>query len=211
MSAVLRLKTINGRPILRGYEHIWSVILDLTRDGSTFTRHDIDQRSCDPGDTTVTDYLRRLLKAGYVADVGTCEGDDPRYRRRVYRLVTRSQKAPRLRRDGSAAPTPVNQLLWNTMRILLRDGFTVRELAAFASTDDQSVSEVTAASYVKRLANAGFLHCLEPGRGRHLAKWRLKPGMNTGPFPPKVLRTHAIYDPNTCSLHGDGTSEEVAP
>ena len=210
MAAVLKLKTINGRPILRGYEHIWSVILDLTRDGSTFTRHDVDQRSCDPGDNTVTDYLRRLLRAGYLADAGTCEGSATHYRRRVYRLVNRCQEAPRLRRDGSAAPTPVNQLMWNTLRLLLRDGFTVRDLAAFASTDDQSVSEVTAASYVKRLAMAGYLHCLEPGRGRRLAKWRLKPAMNTGPRPPKVLRTHAIYDPNTCSLHGDGIADEVA-
>ena len=131
MSAVLKLKTLNGRPILRGYEHVWSVILQLTRSGDSFTRHDVDQACCDPNDTTVTDYLRRLLKAGYLAEIGTSPG---RHRRKVYRLVKRRDEAPRLRRDGSAAPVPVNQLLWNTMRRLLRDGFNARELAAFAST-----------------------------------------------------------------------------
>ena len=120
MSAVLKLKTLNGRPILRGYEHVWSVILQLTRSGDSFTRHDVDQACCDPNDTTVTDYLRRLLKAGYLAEIGTSPG---RHRRKVYRLVKRQDEAPRLRRDGSAAPVPVNQLLWNTMRRLLRDGF----------------------------------------------------------------------------------------
>jgi hypothetical protein len=209
MAAVLKLKTINGRPILRGYEHVWSVILELTRNGSTFTRHDIDQRSCDPGDNTVSDYIRKLRAAGIVEEDGQTEGDR-RYRRKRYRLVERRGEAPRLRRDGSAAPTPINQLLWNTMRYLLRDGFTASELADFASTDETRISVVTAKSYLKHLADAGYLHCLEPGRPRHLTKWRLKPSMNTGPRPPKILRTHAIYDPNTNDLHGEPIAEEVS-
>ena len=211
MSAVLKLQTIKGRPVLRGYEHIWSVIMDLTRDGATFTRHDVDQRSCDPGDTTVTDYLRRLLRAGILEEVGFEPAIGRRRGRRIYRLVHRHQEAPRLRRNGSHAPTPINQLMWNTMRNLLCDGFTARDLAAFASTDDTTVPQVTAVSYVKRLADAGYLHCLEPGRGRHLGKWRLKPPMNTGPKPPKILRAHTVYDPNTNAFHGQTIAEEVAP
>ncbi|MCA1242970.1 hypothetical protein LC092_11015 [Stappia stellulata] len=209
MAAVLKLKTIKGRPVLRGYEHVWSVILDLTRDGAPFTKRDVDQACCDPGDSSVSDYLRRLRAAGVIVVAGQA-GTDPRYRRTVYQLIERRAEAPRLRRDGSEAPPSVQQLLWNTMRNLLRDGFNAKELAAFASTDDRLIKTVSVHSYIKHLAQAGYLHCLEPGRPRHLTKWRLKPSMNTGPKPPKILRTHAIYDPNTNNLHGEPVAEEVS-
>jgi DNA-binding PadR family transcriptional regulator len=209
MAAVLKLRSINGRPILRGYEHVWSVILELTRDGASFTKHDVDQASCDPDGGSTRDYLRRLRDAGVIEEVGE-EPIANGHRRKTYRLVERRAEAPRLRRDGSEAPPSVQQLLWNTMRNLLRDGFTSRELAAFASTDDRSIPTASANSYVKHLAAAGYLLKLVPGRPNHLTKWRLRPSMNTGPKPPKILRTHAIYDPNTCSLHGDGIAEEVA-
>lgn len=210
MAAVLKLKSVKGRPVLRGYEHVWSVILDLTRDGASFTKHDVDQACCDPGDHSVSDYLRRLRAAGIVEEVAS-EWVDGRYRRKRFRLLDRRADAPRLRRDGSEAPPSVQQLLWNTMRNLLRDGFTARELAAFASTDDRPVKTVSAHSYVKHLAAAGYLHCLAPGRPRHLTSWRLKPSMNTGPKPPKILRTQVIYDPNTNDMHGEPVAEEVSP
>ncbi|ADZ72427.1 hypothetical protein [Polymorphum gilvum] len=210
MAAILTLKTIAGRPVLRGYEHVWSVILDLTRTGAPFTKHDIDQGCCDPGDNVVTDYLRRLRLAGVIEEIGA-EGADRRYQRRVYRLCRRQAEAPRLRRDGSEAPVPIQQLLWNTMRHLLRDGWTAKELADFSSTDEVRVSVVTAHSYAKHLAAAGYLHCVVPGRPRHLAKWRLKPSMNTGPKPPRLLRTHTVYDPNTNDVYGTPVTEEVAP
>ncbi|WP_417766749.1 hypothetical protein [Stappia sp.] len=210
MAAVLKLRTIKGRPVLRGYEHVWSVILELTRDGAAFTRYDVDQASCDPDGGSTRDYLKRLRDAGIIEQLGE-QRVDSGHRRKRYRLVERRAEAPRLRRDGSEAPSSVQQLLWNTMRNLLRDGFTSRELAAFASTDDRLIRTPSANSYVKHLAAAGYLHCLELGRPNHLTKWRLKPSMNTGPKPPKILRTHAIYDPNTNNLHGEPVAEEVEP
>jgi hypothetical protein len=211
MSAILKLQTINGRPVLRGYEHVWSVILDLTRDGATFTRHDVDLHCCDPRDHGVTDYLRRLCRAGIVAEAGREPAIGRRHGRRIYRLMQRHHEAPRLRRDGSAAPVPANQLMWNTMRNLLRDGFTSPDLATFASTDDVRIPLITAQSYVKRLAAAGYLLVLQPSVGRRPATWRLKPSMATGPQAPKLLRTHVVYDPNTNAFHGPATSEDVAP
>jgi hypothetical protein len=214
MSAILKLKTINGRPVLRGYEHIWSVILDLTRGAETFTKHAVDQACCDPGDHGVSDYLRRLIKAGIVAPAGeVAAGSGGRYRRKVYRLVRRQDDAPRLRRDGSEVMRTGQELMWATMRHLLRDGFTAKDLVTFASTDEISISEVTAKSYLKHLTAAGYLQCLQPGRPRHLTRWRLKPAMNSGPKPPKILRTQIVYDPNTNALHGPAevVAEEVAP
>ncbi|WP_186390133.1 hypothetical protein [Stappia sp. TSB10P1A] len=213
MSAILKLKTINGRPVLRGIDHVWSVILDLTRGGATFTRHDVDQRCCDPADNGITDYLRRLVRAGILAEVGTEPAHGRRRGRRIYRLVQRHQEAPRLRRDGSQAPTPANQLMWNTMRNLLRDGFTAHELATFAATDEVTVPVVTAQSYVKHLAGAGYLIVLQKSVGSRPAKWRLKPSMVSGPLAPKLLRTHVVYDPNTEALHGPAevVAEEVTP
>lgn len=213
MSAILKLKTINGRPVLRGIDHVWSVILDLTRGGETFTRHDVDQRCCDPADNGITDYLRRLVRAGILAEVGTEPAHGRRRGRRIYRLVQRHQEAPRLRRDGSRAPVLANQLMWNTMRNLLRDGFTLRELATFASTDEVSVPAPTAQSYIKHLAAAGYLTVLQESVGPHRAKWRLKPSMASGPLAPKLLRTHVVYDPNDNALYGpaEAVAEEVAP
>lgn len=213
MSAILKLKTINGRPVLRGIDHVWSVILDLTRNGDTFTHHDVDQRCCDPADYGITDYLRRLTLAGILADAGSEPARGRRRGRRIYRLVQRHQEAPRLRRDGSRVPVRANQLMWNTMRNLLRDGFTSRELATFASTDEVSVPAPTAQSYIKHLAAAGYLTVLQESVGPHRAKWRLKPSMASGPLAPKLLRTHVVYDPNTHALHGPAevVAEEVTP
>lgn len=212
MSAILTLKSINGRPVLRGYEHVWSVILDLTRDGATFTKYDVDQACCDPGDHVVSDYLRRLIRAGIIEQTGDLQaGSDGRYRRKVYRVVRRQSEAPRLRRDGSEVPRTVQELMWATMRHLLREGFTVRDLAAFSSTDEIRIGEVTAKSYVKHLNAAGYLQPLQPGRPRYLTTWRLKPGMNSGPKPPKILRTQIVYDPNTNKFHGEPVAEEVEP
>ncbi|PTW61393.1 hypothetical protein C8N35_102102 [Breoghania corrubedonensis] len=210
MAAVLKLREqANGRPILRGHEHFWSVILDLTRAGETFTLKDVASGCNDRTDSSVTDYVRRLTVAGYLDTVG--QTDEGRYSKPIYKLIKRQAEAPRLRRDGTELPPPAQQLMWNTMRNLLKGGFCARELAQFASIDEVTVPLVTAKSYLKHLDSAGYLHCLEPGRGRHLARWRLKPSMNTGPKAPKILRTQAVYDPNLNEIPGTADAEEVQP
>ncbi|WP_319774445.1 hypothetical protein [Breoghania sp.] len=210
MAAVLKLREQeNGRPILRGHDHYWSVILELTRASETFLLKDVALASNDRTDSSVTDYLRRLTIAGYVETDGMT--DEGRHSKPIYKLLKRQAEAPRLRRDGSELPPPAQQLMWNTMRNLLRNGFDARELSQFSSTDQVTVPLVTAKSYLKHLDAAGYLICLEAGRGRHLGRWRLKPSMNTGPRAPKILRTQAVYDPNINGFPGTADAEEVQP
>ncbi|WP_420996209.1 hypothetical protein ACKI2N_002400 [Cupriavidus sp. 30B13] len=149
----------------------------------------------------VEEYVRSLLRAGYIAVipderaglVGT---------RRTYRLVRdNGVEAPRLTKSGEPVLASTgNEAMWGTMhRMFERKDFNYRELVAFASTEANPISEETARHYVTALAQAGYLRVTRQAmRGANAAPARyvLIASKFSGPRPPMIQNTKALYDPN---------------
>lgn len=197
MSAILAFEN-PGRPVLRGIEHFWKIIRELDTKGA-WTVHDICLRSS-VHQSTIGDYVRRLVAAGIAIDTGETLETAPRTTpAKIYRLGDhKPMRAPRLRRDGTAADQGRGQQqMWNVMRGPLgRDGFTFVDLSLWGSTDDIRVMRETARKYVQHLANAGYLLQVRAGKPGNPTVWRLKPVMNTGPRPPLILTAKIVYDQN---------------
>lgn len=144
---------------------------------------------------TVRDYVVGLERAGYLA---LTQASDPRTPKRWRLVRDAGAEAPRVRKDGTPVTMGLAQeQMWRTLRMMKGD-LNARELAAHAGTPEIPVREAAAADYLGNLHRAGYLECVKPGkgtgRGGIQARYRLV--KNTGPRPPMVCRTHAIYDPN---------------
>ncbi|QFT70718.1 hypothetical protein FIU93_28295 [Labrenzia sp. THAF35] len=213
MSIQLELTVTAGTPIFRGHDHYWSVVRDLGKDRRTFTRREVALRSNDRDDTCVGDFLKRLHAAGFLEVIdqkrlaNTAGGGTALHN--VYRLLKRPSATPIINRDGTPGTQGLAQLhLWNAMRAL--SSFTLIELAVSASTDSVEVPRETAKRYVTHLSRAGYLQVLRQASPKVQQIWRLKSSMNTGPNPPKILRTKVVYDANRKEIMGRPVAEECA-
>lgn len=139
---------------------------------------------------TIRDFLRRLVKGGYLRVVREEPTNGTGSPRRVYRLVKDQPDAPQLRRDGTPAVRVgrANEQMWRTMKMVDRFGYA--DLAMLSSTESCRVTFETAKSYVVALHTAGYLKRIDRGL------YRLRPDMNTGPLAPMVQRTDWVFDPN---------------
>lgn len=212
MSIQLELTVTAGKPIYRGHDHYWSVIRDLGKNDSHFTVREVALRSNDRDDYSISDFVKRLAKADYIEVVDTEKvpidrgGYCTQY---VYRLLKRPSATPIINRDGSHGTQGLrNQQMWNAMRLLPQ--FDKHELGVAATIPETEVSSVTAGSYAKRLAAAGYLQILRPGGANLTRIWRLKPSMNTGPRAPKILATKVVWDQNRSEIVGGAVAEECA-
>lgn len=134
---------------------------------------------------TVEDYLKSLVAAEVVQVTNT----DQRRRDQVFTLVRdMGVEAPRVRKDGSLIPPTKTEALWRTIKMI--GSFTPAELAAAAN-----VTAPQAKDYAEHLARAGYLLIVEKKHPLP-TRYRLNPTKNTGPLPPQVQRTKALYDPN---------------
>ena len=185
--------------IPRGHDHFWAVIRDLDKAGpwSTADVHGLQNGHV----ATVREFIARLVTGGIARVVG-------RSPLVTYRLVMRPAATPRIRRDGTQAPPSAQQQLWTAIRQLGQ--FTYPELILAASTDELAIGAVTGRSYIARLAGAGYLVAVVPGGPGKPAVWKLRPGMNTGPKAPRILRTHVVFDPNRNAVMGEAAAEEVS-
>lgn len=197
-------------PVASGQEAIWQVIRALDKKGPWGVA-DIDGETSSAHFDTLVEFVHRLRAGGYVELVGTrpVKGGTPM---NLFRIVVNQSAAPRLRRDGSKAPPSGQQQMWRAMRNL-RHGFSYRDLVRVASTDELTITEISAKTYLHRLADAGLLQMLQPcKKGRHNgnpAVWRLKPSANTGPLAPQILRTRFVFDPNRKAVVGGGSLAEA--
>lgn len=208
MSIQLELRVTTGKPIYRGHDHYWSVIKDLGKDKRHFTLHEVALRSNDRDDKAVADYMKRLHAAGFleVVEQRYLGGSAYQY---VYRLVRRQVPAPMINRGGELGNQGLAQLqIWNAMRAL--PGFSLTELAVTATTPNVEVPRQTAKRYVTHLNAAGYLQVVRESTTRIQGIWRLKPSMNTGPNPPKILKTKMVYDTNRKQIMGAPVAEECA-
>lgn len=217
MPIQLELRVTSGTPVYRGHDHYWSVIRDLGKGGRLFTFQEIDLRCNDRDGKCISDYVLRLLRAGFLEIADVRDNVVTRYAstnkssrsENVYRLLKRPAATPILNRDGSPGKLGQGQVqLWTAIRSLA--AFDVQELAIAASTEDVSVRSKSAQAYVYRLELAGYLQVLRRGKAATPGIWRLKPAMNTGPKPPKILRSKLVYDANLKKIMGPVLAEEVA-
>jgi len=158
-------------------------------------------RGCKVSEDTVKDYVKALLKAGFIAVIDS-EPVGTMCKRNVYSLIKDNGiEAPRVSKNGVVVTHGgVNEAMWGTLRRVLKgQTFNYRELASFSSTNSQEVSEETAKSYVFMLAGAKYLECVKPavlGRRAQPARYRFRPEMDTGSRAPMIQRTKQVYDPN---------------
>lgn len=206
MSRVLKFEVPPGKPVLRGNDHFWSVIREMDRAGEAWAISDIHAKTNGVDRSTVRDFVKRLVVGGFVETDPAGTPEQPRYH-----LIRNQIATPKLRRDGTVAEQGRGQVqMWNVIRgPISREGFTFKDLSLYGSTEALAIKEVTAASYVKHLAAAGYLVCVRKGRSRQPATWRLKPAMNTGPKPPLILRSQIVFDQNRNEAIGPIVAHEV--
>lgn len=176
-------------------QRIWEAVRTL-REG--FNNYSV-ARKAQADDETVRTYLACLIKGGYLESMNpeVHIGDE-----RLYRLIQdNGVEAPRLDKKGKPVKQGMGtEQMWRTIRLI--GEFSSRELAAHASTPDIVVRPETAKTYVGHLVRAGYLIEVKPviylgaGRGNLQARYRLAPGKYTGPRPPMIQRSKAVYDPN---------------
>lgn len=202
MSIVLKLTAKKGKPVLRGFDHFWSFMMDRALTDASFSTADIFNCS-NASKSNINDFTQRMEKAGFIERVSFTE--PPRWKVRIKQRAT-----PKVRRDGTIlAGASKQQAMWNTMRSpVSRTGFTAQDLMVWGSTDELKIAKETARSYIAMLANAGYLIQLVPGGPNKLALWRLNPAMNTGPLPPMILRTRVVFDQNRHEVVGESVAEE---
>lgn len=213
MPVSLRLSINKSEPVFRGQEHFWRVARALGADGRTFTASAIASVSAEPHIGTITTWLRRLWKAGILAQDGFALNAWSGRKEAAWRLMQSPEALPIIGRDGKVKrPRSVRQQMWNVMRGPSgREGFTYADLVTYGSTDDLPVRAVTAKSYIQELKRGGYLIQLDPGGPGRPAIWRLRPAMNSGPLPPMVLTAKVVFDQNRGRVVGETVAEEVQP
>lgn len=171
-------------PEPQGRPAMWAKIRELR----SFTIPEVAAGS-GVGKKTAADYVKALLKGGYVE-----RQEERRPRPTIYRLINDiGTEAPRLRRDGTPfAMGRSQENLWRTMRF--GGSFTPAALAIEASTEETPVSPVAAAAYCRYLAAAGYL-LVGSGSGADRSYTFIQ-ARNTGPKPPQVQKVRQVWDPN---------------
>ncbi|MFC6444596.1 hypothetical protein [Shinella zoogloeoides] len=209
MAKTLEFIVSGAKPLRHGTDYVWSLILELTRDGDTFLYRDLAGMCDQKRLSRVRVDLRNLVAAGYLARLP----EERPKGTRPYRLLKRQAETPNLRVDGGGESTFGRGIehMWNAMR-RAHNGFTTADLAIDASTDEVSVSHQHAKAYCLLLERAGLLKRLSSSRGGvGRTVYVLLGSANTGPKPPRRYKSTFVYDENKGRVIGAPTAEEIAP
>lgn len=106
--------------------------------------------------------------------------------------MRKGQKVAGVRKTVEASG---RERMWRTMKML--KVFTANDIAISASLPDAPVKLAEALHYVNWLGRGGYLVLVAPHSNARTGRrrtWRFV--RNTGPKPPMVLRTKALWDPN---------------
>jgi hypothetical protein len=180
-----------------GYAAVWAAVRDL----KVFTYKDIAtwlvrQNISGANHGTIESYIQRLLKGEFIS-IKSQEHYRGRTYLRTYEFINDiGIKAPRLDKDGKKSTQGVKQEnLWRSMKIL--KVFSYRELAASSSTSEVKISPNTAHTFINALTKAGYLVKIQKHRNTGIpARFRFLPSKDTGPLPPQIQRSKAVFDPN---------------
>lgn len=182
--------------LLKGRDAVWQCIREL----KTFTLFDIEVMSTNDKHMDNVDtnnvarlYVKSLEKAEYVKQHPRENG---RSRLTWTLLKDVGINAPKVKRDGSEVTQGSSQQqMWQTMRILKQ--FNAKDLVVNATTEQQEIYLKTASDYIYHLHKAGYLIEISPAHnGGGIARYKLLPGMNTGPKPPMIQRIKQVFDAN---------------
>lgn len=155
-------------------------------------------------ENAITSYVLRLKKAGLLTITETTSKNGCIVTHRFKLIKDAGNITPRLTKAGKPAKQGQKQEnLWRSIKML--NWFTAKELADTSSVDDIVVSAQTAQTYLKHLNFAGYLRVRE-GENR-LYRYQLLPSKNTGPYPPKILRSKEVYDPNLQQIMNPKSAE----
>jgi hypothetical protein len=154
---------------------------------------------------SVRDFVARLVRGGFAElDHVTVV---PRAAIPSYRLMDNTGPVPRIRRDGTVLPEPQNQSMWRAMR--MAKSFTCEFIASETTTPQRETKQLVARRYMRELAAAGILVAASKGKPGTHKVFRL--ARDLGPLAPKVLRMHAVFDPNANAIIGNLQGREVQP
>ena len=128
--------------------------------------------------------IREWQRAGMVAEAGQ-EGQTTIWRPVPLETAKESAYARESRRPEFA--------MWRTMRGLRR--FTAADVHLTANTETTPLAVADIQKYCSMLAEAGYLQVAVKGTAGQRAPVYSVKG-RPGPFPPRVLRVPAVYDPN---------------
>jgi len=207
MPKVLALNLDSCELEMRGFDRLWQVMRDIGQNSAVFTIKDIERHTRKQCFTIVRDYVRRLEKAKVLECVGQVSEGSWKGAKK-FRLLATPRTTPSVDRDGQPSPRHKGQSqMWTAIRAL--DRFTKHDIALAASTSDHVVPVATAAQYLKALKAAGYFLVAQRGGPNKPEILRLRPDMKTGPLPPRVLRTKAVYDQNRRKIVGPVEFEEA--
>lgn len=188
-------KPIDQRTNLDNREALWAQMLELKRftapELTKYVRYHV---------STVTDYLKGLLAAGYLEL-------DPDAKYPTYLIDPEKAPAlpPRVRKDGSRVTQGQGRKnLWRAAKIL--GEFSIKELLMGAVTAEVKIKETEAEDYIHNLVLAGYIMVVISGsskKGR--SRYRFIQSSYTGPLPPQVQRVKQVYDPNIGKVVWGGT------
>lgn len=179
-------------------QRVWESIRRFM--GERFTVDDIVRLS-KTSDHIVGEYVKALVKGGYVEVVSEARVN-ALCTKRIYRVIRdNGLEAPRLTKSGEEVTQGCgNDAMWGTLRRMFKaESVDYRQLAAFASTQRNPISPTSAKAYVLTLAAAGYLECVQPAvkGGKALpGRYRLIPAMDSGVRAPMIQRTKLVFDPN---------------
>lgn len=177
---------------LKGYESIWFHILEFK--DAEFTIKDINLQTS-IHESTVRDYLKRLIRAGYVQKLEGNKGSRGGNLKNIYIVIKPVLTAPRLTRNGTPAKSATGRdNMWRTMKMIGR--FTKHDLAIYSSTDQCQVKVSTAGDYIKHMSKAGYIVEVSKKKGNVASQYVFLQSKNTGPKAPMIQRVKNVYDPN---------------
>lgn len=164
---------------------VWKVIRELKH----FTIRDIEDRTkIQP--RTITSYLQALERAEIINKEVVYKPNRGCLRTNIYNLTKDTGvMAPVINKNGQLVEDTHQSRIWRAIRILRN--FTLRDIVATASQDDDPVSLTAADQYLNYLKKAGYL-----SKKNNEKVFRLNLAMNKGIQAPQIQRIKQIYDPN---------------
>lgn len=175
---------------------IWKVIRDLKH----FTIRNIeDKTKIQP--RTIASYLQSLERAEIIDKHPVYQPHRGCLRTNEYNLLKdMGVMAPVINKNGGLVEDTHQARIWRTIRIL--KNFTLKDIVATASQDDDPVSITGADQYLNYLKKAGYLI-----KKNNEKVFHLNLSMNKGVQAPQIQRIKQIYDPNIDAVVWN--SEEV--
>ena len=159
------------------------------RELKTFTLRDIENK-VKVKNSTIFSYLKALEKAQILNKEVIYKKEKGCLRTNVYTLVKdMGAMAPVVNKNGCLVEDSHQARIWRAIRIL--KNFTLKDIVATASQDNDPVSLTTTDQYLNYLKKAGYLI-----KKNNEKIFHLNPAMNKGIQAPQIQRIKQIYDPN---------------